>query len=703
MYIDDAPTAGSNVIFTNRYSLFVNAGNSYFGGNLLIGTTTNTTDWLNIAASTTAKAQIFLTAGVDPTTPSDGDLWATSTDIKARVAGTTYSLINSGLSGSGAAGQVTFWNSPTNITGSNNLFWDNVNSRLGIGINTPPNQLSVSSSIRTGAHTIHLDGCFGCANNLVLSHDNAVGIIDVNGSAPSCDLLFRTKSVEKMRLFGVTGNLLLQNGGTFTDGGQRLQVTGNAFVSQAIVANGIIQSAGNTTGGGGIFYSNGFGILTETIFSLNTNVSGGATNSSYAVINDTNGLGSLTSATANYLRISSNRNPGLAQIAATGVINFLNLTTVTGSFLSGSSSVTYNAINVDYNINRTGAGTMRGFYYNPTITSLGGSVHNAIETTSGNVLFGSNFIWNNSMTRLGVGTASPTATLEVNGNSIITGNLDVKGSANYINLGTGGFPYYQINSRIVLQEEWTNTMSIGRGYQVIRFSPSNTEVARFDGTNLLIGTIVNSTFKLDVNGTARVSGNMDFGTTAAASTITLPQSSGWTDFTITNFNQANTGIRFRNPTGTRTITIGGANLDITNSTGIITGQILSSQQISIGSISTTTIRGTNTATLDLNGDNMIMHSRTTTASNLRILSGSATATSKGTVYISDYSNLTGTIIPSAQLQVDSTTQGFLPPRMTLAQRTAIATPAEGLIVFQTDGTIGLYVYANATWRSLTMV
>jgi predicted heme/steroid binding protein len=64
---------------------------------------------------------------------------------------------------------------------------------------------------------------------------------------------------------------------------------------------------------------------------------------------------------------------------------------------------------------------------------------------------------------------------------------------------------------------------------------------------------------------------------------------------------------------------------------------------------------------------------------------------------------TASIDASALFQINSTTKGFLPPRMTSAQRLAISTPAEGLIVYQTNGVIGLYIYANATWRSLTMV
>jgi hypothetical protein len=64
---------------------------------------------------------------------------------------------------------------------------------------------------------------------------------------------------------------------------------------------------------------------------------------------------------------------------------------------------------------------------------------------------------------------------------------------------------------------------------------------------------------------------------------------------------------------------------------------------------------------------------------------------------------TASINASALFQMDSTTRGFLPPRMTAAQRGAISAPAQGLIVYQTDSVIGLYIYSNSVWRSLTMV
>lgn len=49
---------------------------------------------------------------------------------------------------------------------------------------------------------------------------------------------------------------------------------------------------------------------------------------------------------------------------------------------------------------------------------------------------------------------------------------------------------------------------------------------------------------------------------------------------------------------------------------------------------------------------------------------------------------------SAMLDVKSTTKGLLAPRMTQAQRNAIANPATGLAIYQTDGGPGLYYNAG---------
>jgi microcystin-dependent protein len=55
---------------------------------------------------------------------------------------------------------------------------------------------------------------------------------------------------------------------------------------------------------------------------------------------------------------------------------------------------------------------------------------------------------------------------------------------------------------------------------------------------------------------------------------------------------------------------------------------------------------------------------------------------------------------SAVLEVKSTNKGMLVPRMTTAQRTAIATPAKGLLVFDND--TGDFCFYNGTaWVSLT--
>jgi len=53
---------------------------------------------------------------------------------------------------------------------------------------------------------------------------------------------------------------------------------------------------------------------------------------------------------------------------------------------------------------------------------------------------------------------------------------------------------------------------------------------------------------------------------------------------------------------------------------------------------------------------------------------------------------------SAALDITSTTKGLLIPRMTTAQRLAIASPvAAGLMIYQTDVTAGFYYYNGSSW------
>lgn len=64
-----------------------------------------------------------------------------------RDNGTTWNLIGgpgtSTVTGTGANGQVTYWNGTSSITGSNDLFWDSVNGHLGIGTNVPGTALQI--------------------------------------------------------------------------------------------------------------------------------------------------------------------------------------------------------------------------------------------------------------------------------------------------------------------------------------------------------------------------------------------------------------------------------------------------------------------------------------------------------------------------------------------------------------------------------
>ncbi len=74
----------------------------------------------------------------------------------------------------------------------------------------------------------------------------------------------------------------------------------------------------------------------------------------------------------------------------------------------------------------------------------------------------------------------------------------------------------------------------------------------------------------------------------------------------------------------------------------------------------------------------------------------------GADFIVDYQlgvGVSSDVDNSAKLEIQSTSQGFLPPRMTTTQRDAVSNPAEGLVVYNTD-TKCINFFNGATWYSM---
>ena len=76
-------------------------------------------------------------------------------------------------------------------------------------------------------------------------------------------------------------------------------------------------------------------------------------------------------------------------------------------------------------------------------------------------------------------------------------------------------------------------------------------------------------------------------------------------------------------------------------------------------------------------------------------------TNAGTLAVSDTISGGGniTLVASAVLQADSTTRGFLPPRMTTTEKNAIATPAAGLVVYDSTTNVPNY-YDGTSWVAM---
>ena len=78
-------------------------------------------------------------------------------------------------------------------------------------------------------------------------------------------------------------------------------------------------------------------------------------------------------------------------------------------------------------------------------------------------------------------------------------------------------------------------------------------------------------------------------------------------------------------------------------------------------------------------------------------------TSMGTATIEGPTSIgTPTPDPSALLDLTSTTQGFLLPRMTDTEMNSIASPVAGLMIWNTDSKL-IWVYDGGLWQRVAFI
>jgi hypothetical protein len=283
-----------------------------------------------------------------------------------------------------------------------------------------------------------------------------------------------------------------------------------------------------------------------------------------------------------------------------------------------------------------------------TTAITSGTVGRILFEGTGNVVQESaNLFWDNTNGRLGINNATPTQSLDISGamRIVTTGNYPISlsrastsGVAQQVS-NSGTTTYFGTDSTgggflFTGGLQYASFFGNGGNYPTQFGTNGATRMTIFNDGNVGINTTTNAGFKLDVNGTARVSGIL-----TAGSTINQGFSSSTTNVLLSTHTTAaitNTGI----------YAPGGASFGVCVIGNRMANAVLDWQMW--GGIIVQAI-----------GVNASLNS-------------------------------------SAILQADSTTKGFLPPRMTTTQVNAIASPAAGLVVYNT--TIShLCVYQAGAW------
>lgn len=351
-----------------------------------------------------------------------------------------------------------------------------------------------------------------------------------------------------------------------------------------------------------------------------------------------------------------------------------------------------------------------------------GTVGRILFQGTGNVLQQSaNLFWNNTNSRLGIGTASPSYTLQVAGTIKATGGTQagaIFGAGVELTLGSdayiqctsttgknAGLTIHRFSTSEYASLDFLNGGSFATGWS-IQSRPSSTRLDIVDrnptdnirmcfhnGGNIGIGTTTNAGYRLDVNGTARVSGNLTFGSSTSylygdTNNIRLydknnriilqcyPSGVLNSETSLTSGTSATSSLRLRDDYASIEFSNTNSSSTVQNPIQFIKGYFgnIGATDKSIVTIKSVSYSNLTNATL-LRGLYIDINDTTTYTG---FTTFRAIESKKGGAYFN-----TTSANSSAILQADSTTQGFLPPRMTNAQMLAIATPAAGLVVYDT--------------------
>jgi len=418
-----------------------------------------------------------------------------STDTFAfyRDNGTTWDLIGGPgtgtVTGTGANGQVTYWNGASTITGSNNLFFDAVNGHLGVGTITPGTALDVKHDQST---VVQLEQETATNDTRIAFINSGVGLWRLgafyNAGANDFGLFDIAAAAQPVTIKRTTGQVLI---GTSTVGSGKLVVASATGDNGVQIVGASAPSLRIDNAESGPTKRAGFGISTAA-----NNFIQGSVDRDFCIFN-----GSTTASPILFGIYDTTNVAEAARISPAR--NFIIGSTVDAGYkldVNGSSRVT-GAFYADNSI-RVGLGIIGTNSNNLLLTSntVGGEISfwnnqlaNRLMTLTGAGNLGLGVTpnsWNASYKAMQVGTGTLWSTTTGN-DTFFSSNIFYDGAFKYITNGNAT-NYNQYLGRHV----WL-TSPVGTAGNTISFTTAMTLEAT---GNLLIGTTTDNGRKLQVNG-----------------------------------------------------------------------------------------------------------------------------------------------------------------------------------------------------------